>query len=74
MGCFLCREHEENVLSNAFQSGSIELGRRDMAKYFALAPFDSDVSDWNVGQVTSVAYMFVPVTAFNQDISDWDVL
>ncbi len=35
--------------------------------------FNSDIGDWNVGNVTHVTYMFLNATAFNQDLGNWNV-
>ena len=34
--------------------------------------FNSDISNWDVSNVTSMSYMFNTARAFNQDISSWD--
>jgi surface protein len=34
--------------------------------------FNSDISGWDVSQVTNMSYMFIHAAAFNQDISYWD--
>ena len=36
------------------------------------SPFNQDIGDWNVSNVTNMANMFVG-TNFNQDIGDWNV-
>jgi Mycoplasma protein of unknown function, DUF285 len=35
--------------------------------------FNSDISNWDVSQVTDMQAMFQKTWAFNQDISQWDV-
>jgi surface protein len=41
---------------------------------FAVATsFNGNISNWDVGNVTSMNGMFVEATSFNQDISNWDV-
>ena len=35
--------------------------------------FNSDISQWKVGNVTDTSYMFAEATVFNSDISQWDV-
>ena len=35
--------------------------------------FNQDLSDWNVSNVTSMAFMFSFTRLFNQDLSGWDV-
>ena len=32
-----------------------------------------DISEWDVSNVTDMAYMFAGCESFNQDISNWDV-
>ena len=35
--------------------------------------FNSDISSWDVSNVTNMRYMFYKATLFNQDIGNWDV-
>ena len=35
--------------------------------------FDSDISNWNVSNVTSMIEMFYNSDAFNQNLNKWDV-
>ena len=35
--------------------------------------FNADLSEWDVGQVTSMSSMFDGARSFNQDLSDWEV-
>ena len=35
--------------------------------------FNQDISQWNVGNVTSMKQMFINADAFNQDIGSWNV-
>ena len=35
--------------------------------------FNSDISNWDVSNVTNMNYTFRNTTSFNQDISSWDV-
>ena len=35
--------------------------------------FNQDISEWNVGNVTSMKQMFINADAFNQDIGSWNV-
>ena len=35
--------------------------------------FNSDISNWNVGAVTSMEGMFWGASSFNSDISNWNV-
>ncbi|UYW01752.1 DUF285 domain-containing protein [Flavobacterium agricola] len=35
--------------------------------------FNSNISHWNVNQVTDMSYMFYNAKSFNQNISNWDV-
>jgi surface protein len=37
------------------------------------ATFNSDISNWNIGSVTSMLGMFNRVSSFNSNISRWDV-
>ena len=39
---------------------------------FSDSKFDSDISDWNVNNVTDISYMF-QFNQFNGDISGWDI-
>lgn len=39
----------------------------------ALQLFNSDISNWDVSQVTDMQAMFQKTWAFNQDLSQWDV-
>ena len=40
---------------------------------FAGAPFNSDISSWDVSHVTDMSGMFSGATSFNSDISSWNV-
>jgi len=35
--------------------------------------FNSDISNWDMGAVTTMGYMFQGASAFNADISNWNV-
>ena len=35
--------------------------------------FNSDISNWDVSNVTTMVEMFKNATSFNQDLSNWDV-
>ena len=35
--------------------------------------FNSDISNWDVSNVTNMSGMFTNTNSFNQNISDWDV-
>jgi surface protein len=35
--------------------------------------FNQDISNWNVGAVTIMSWMFCKAYVFNQDIGSWDV-
>ena len=35
--------------------------------------FNSDISSWDVSNVTNMQYMFYGANVFNQDLSGWDV-
>ena len=35
--------------------------------------FNSDISSWDVSNVTNMSWMFNGAGAFNQDLSSWDV-
>ena len=41
--------------------------------FFTKAEFNGNLSRWQVGQVTDMAYMFYGATSFNGDLSSWDV-
>ena len=47
----------------------------DMSTLFMESPFNGDISEWNVSNVTNMKYMFngCKYTSKNGDISDWDV-
>ena len=36
-------------------------------------PFNQDISNWDVSNVTNMSEMFLNADEFNQDISSWDV-
>ena len=42
-------------------------------QFYEATSFNSDLSDWNVSNVTNMAYMFYSTTSFNNDLSNWDV-
>lgn len=44
---------------------------RQMFSY--LSSFNSDISDWDVSNVTNMDMMFQYAYSFNSDLSDWDV-
>jgi surface protein len=44
-----------------------------MRYMFATSPFNQDISNWDVSQVTNMEYMFNNAQAFNQNISSWNV-
>ena len=37
------------------------------------SPFNQDISNWDVSNVTNMGLMFQYATVFNQDISSWSV-
>ena len=41
--------------------------------FFKTETFDSNLSNWDVSEMTSLRYMFNKAYSFNGDISDWDV-
>jgi len=40
---------------------------------FGTSNFNSDISNWDVSNVTNMKFLFAGTDAFNQDISSWDV-
>ena len=47
----------------------------DLSEMFSRGRIDStsDISKWNVSNVTNMSHMFADCTSFNQDISKWNV-
>ena len=45
----------------------------DMSALFANSNFNSNISNWDVGNVTTMYAMFFTNPSFNQPIEDWDV-
>ena len=43
-----------------------------MSYMFQSSAFNRDIGNWNVGSVTTMAYMFNQNGAFNGDISGWN--
>ena len=41
--------------------------------FYGATNFNSDISNWDVSNVTNMNYMFSYATNFNSDISNWDV-
>jgi surface protein len=41
--------------------------------FYQSATFNSDISNWNVSNVTNMAAMFQSVSSFNQNITGWNV-
>ena len=35
--------------------------------------FNQSLNQWNVSNVTTLAYMFYSATSFNQPLNNWDV-
>ena len=41
--------------------------------FYDASEFNSDISSWDVSNVTNMSVMFYDATAFNQDLSQWCV-
>ena len=41
--------------------------------FYSASSFNSDISKWDVSQVTTMEQMFYKASSFNGDISKWDV-
>lgn len=44
----------------------------DMSSMFRSSPFNGDISDWDVSNVTDMGDMFATSSAFTGDISKWN--
>ena len=44
----------------------------DMGAMFQGTAFNSDIGNWNTGNVTRMGFMFAGADAFNQDIGNWN--
>ncbi len=45
----------------------------EMSLLFNSSTFNGDITQWNMGNVEDMSYMFFQATAFNQDIGKWNV-
>ena len=41
--------------------------------FFGASSFNSDLSNWDVSNVTNMSAMFKLASSFNQDLSEWNV-
>ena len=45
----------------------------DISQMFSDSPFNGDISNWDMSNVTDMGGMFENSSSFNQDLSSWDV-
>ena len=61
-----------NLVINATDIPDFSITTDARSMFFNAASFNSDISNWDVSNLTTIDRMFAG-TAFNQDISSWDV-
>ncbi len=63
-----------NLTSNASDVPNLSLATTTHGMFYQATSFNADLNNWDVSNITNMAFMFSAASNFNGDISNWDVV